>query len=98
MTMIVLSILVTVFGDMGKARRGHRQELSMSSSGFCARTDFVAVGGNALASLAKGELWRTVTPIFIHLDSLHIIFNMIMFFQFGALGRVAQGYGPPGTA
>ena len=41
--------------------------------------------GNALASLAKGELWRTITPIFIHLEVIHLVFNMIMFFQFGRL-------------
>ena len=58
---------------------------------FLRAADYVASNENPLASLAKGELWRTVTPIFIHLDWLHIAFNMIMFFQFGALIESLKG-------
>ena len=43
------------------------------------------------SSLAKGELWRVITPIFGHFDGLHLIFNMIMFFQFGALIESLKG-------
>lgn len=38
-----------------------------------------------LASLTRGQIWRTVTPIFIHYGIMHILFNMYMFFQFGKL-------------
>lgn len=38
-----------------------------------------------LASLKRGEFWRLVTPIFIHYGPMHIIFNVLMFLQFGRL-------------
>lgn len=44
-----------------------------------------------LASVKRGELWRLITPIFIHFSVLHILFNCIMLYQLG--GRVENRYG-----
>ena len=90
MTAIMLSILVTIFGRMGKAEVGIGRSINEQLV-FCAPDDYAATNQNALASLAKGELWRAVTPIFIHLDPLHIIFNILMFFQFAALIESLKG-------
>lgn len=89
-TVIVLSVVVTVFGNFGEAQRGIGQTMNQQLW-FCAPADFVASDGNGLASLAKGELWRAITPIFVHLFPLHIVFNMIWFFQFGALIESLKG-------
>lgn len=90
MTVVMLSILVTVFGDLGKARVGVGGTINQQLM-FVAPADLVRSAGNPLASLARGELWRAVTPIFIHLEWIHLIFNMIMFFQFGALIESLRG-------
>jgi GlpG protein len=89
-TVILLSILVTIFGEMGKAQQGLGKSIN-DQLFFCSPADYVTSDKNPLASLAQGELWRAVTPIFIHLDWYHIIFNMIMFFQFGALVESLKG-------
>jgi GlpG protein len=45
-----------------------------------------------LHNLRRGELWRLVTPIFIHFGAAHIILNLLSFFQ---LGRVLEDrHGP----
>lgn len=38
-----------------------------------------------LASLRRGEFWRSITPIFIHHSVMHLLFNMIMLFQLGRM-------------
>ncbi len=43
------------------------------------------------ASIRQGELWRMITPIFIHFSVIHLLFNSIMLYQLG--GRVEHRYG-----
>ena len=89
-TMIVLSVLVTLVGNFGMAQQGFPETVNRQLS-FCSRQDYAASNDNPLASVFKGELWRTVTPIFIHGGWLHIAFNVIMFFQFGTLVESLKG-------
>ena len=37
------------------------------------------------ASLMRGEVWRLITPIFIHYGFMHIVFNLYMLFSYGSL-------------
>ena len=89
-TVIVLSILVTIFGGMGKAEEGIGKSINEQLF-FCSPKDYIASQENPLASVANGQLWRTVTPIFVHLNPLHLLFNMLMLFQFGAMVESLKG-------
>jgi GlpG protein len=51
-------------------------------------------GATSLADLREiqsGEIWRLVTPIFLHFTLLHFVFNLFMLFQFGALIETLRG-------
>jgi len=44
-----------------------------------------------LIDIRRGEWWRLVTPIFLHGDVLHLLFNMIMFHGFARVIEMRKG-------
>ena len=36
-----------------------------------------------LTSILRGQVWRLVSPIFVHLDGIHLLFNMLMLSSLG---------------
>jgi GlpG protein len=44
-----------------------------------------------MANIARGEIWRLVTPMFLHFSVAHIVFNMIWLFTFGQQVEVKFG-------
>ena len=49
---------------------------------------FKSVG---LAPILRGQVWRVITPIFLHFSVLHIVFNMIMLYRLGGLVELRKG-------
>jgi GlpG protein len=46
-----------------------------------------------LTQIARGEVWRLVTPVFIHRDLLHLLFNCLCISVLGGQIERAQGSG-----
>lgn len=94
-TIILLAIVVAILTNFGAAQSREQganralqfvavekplsQELTQEH-GFASDSLHVR-----LASLKRGEFWRLLTPIFIHYGPMHLIFNVIMFWQFGKM-------------
>ncbi len=91
MALIFISVIVTVMSDRGQNFSG----AVMRSLLFCdtmqsAEWDINSTS-DRLINIKQGQVWRLLTPIFVHYGIMHIVFNMYMLYQLG--GLVEEYYG-----
>jgi GlpG protein len=78
---ICVGLFITEFFSPSFAR--HAQDwLGFFPDDVAARSGDVAVG---LRAITHGQIWRLITPIFLHASPLHIIFNVWALSQAGKL-------------
>jgi rhomboid protease GluP len=70
-TMIVLGITIAVFVFQYFAELTNKPDL------------LIAYGAKDNAAIMAGQIWRLITPVFLHLSFLHFAFNMYAFFAIG---------------
>jgi len=90
MLLIIASIGVTLWTDFGKNKAAFTQ---LTIDDYVIFQQGVALGenGDAMANLWRSEPWRLVTPIFLHMNLMHIAFNMMAFYQFGMVIEILRG-------
>lgn len=69
--LITLSIAVAVLSNFG-------------SNFQLIRILFISEYQQGLPEIIKGQLWRLLTPVFIHFGVIHILFNMLWLYQLGS--------------
>jgi len=71
------------------------QLLSVAIFGYAAsQIDWVEVYGARISeAIRAGELWRFITPVFLHGSPLHIFFNMYALFSIGSFLERQFGHG-----
>jgi GlpG protein len=86
LTLIILCCAVTLLTNFGNP--GPSNELGQSmvqQLGFVLPSDYVSSNGDPAVNLKKGQVWRAITPIFLHLHPLHLVFNMFGLVIFGRI-------------
>ncbi len=77
--LVVVSVLVSVGSNFGSARD------------IVVPLFIAAPGSDLLANVLAGEVWRLLTPIFIHLGVVHLLFNMLWLWDLGRLIETRHG-------
>jgi len=94
---IAISILASFATGFGSPRPSKIPgELSSEEAVFYGLSfvdwrDYISSGNDPFASIKKGEVWRLITPIFLHGSTFHLAFNMLALFFLGAAIERLQG-------
>ncbi len=90
LAVIVLSAIASFGSDFGKPRLPENpskvttQEQIFLQLSFVDFRDYVESNGDWFASVRKGQIWRFLTPMFLHADPFHLVFNMIWIYLLGS--------------
>jgi GlpG protein len=79
--LVVASVLVSIYSNMGDPQ-------TITIRNLVIEPEF---GAPFLASVRAGEVWRLVTPMFIHFGVLHLLFNMSGVWRFARQVEHQQG-------
>lgn len=83
---VVLS-LATNFNKPRAVRGGNEPSIEQKINEkfeFITEEDYRASGGDFYASVRGGQVWRFITPMFLHGDEYHLAFNMLWLFFLGS--------------
>jgi len=83
MALFILCVVVSLFSNFANAERGLGRTIHEQLS--FARLSRPTVADDPFYEIRHGEVWRIVTPIFLHGSVIHLVFNMLWLFYFGAM-------------
>jgi len=80
LTLMILCVVVTIL-------------ISIDATAFVGNWLYISrtIGGEPLPEIRHGQIWRLITPIFLHFGILHILFNMFILRDLGSLVELRQG-------
>ena len=75
-----LSVVVAIYTQFEPTYSPRLAKLTIAT---IERLDVARIGWNGLDELRRGEVWRLLTPCFVHMSFIHLLFNMMWIFDLG---------------
>ena len=94
LTLVALSIGVGLASNMGRDRTGATLRALLFADPVHLVRDpqwNPANVNDRFVDVRQGQVWRIITPIFVHYGAMHLAFNMIMFYQLGGMIESRRG-------
>ena len=92
-TLIIISVVVFMGSSMGEDKQGSvlRTLMFRDRQHENDRTVDWTTPDARLIDIKQGQVWRMITPIFVHFGVMHLVFNMFMVYQLGSLVEDRRG-------
>jgi GlpG protein len=93
----VASLLTNFGNERPRSMQGEARQPSLQSRIFDALTLLPETAMDSdekpgpLDAVMKGQVWRLITPIFLHGDPMHLVFNALFLFSFGRIVETICG-------
>ena len=88
MTLLIISVVVSLLTNfMSPPATFKLGQAMVEQLSFVSPRLYEASGGDPAASLKRGEVWRAITPVFLHGSPIHLAMNMFVLVM---LGRVTE--------
>ena len=85
---IVISVAASFMTNMcepkSRADRITLEQQVYFAMSFVDPREYIKSEGDPFASLRQGEIWRVVTPMFLHGGIMHLVFNMLWIYSLGS--------------
>jgi GlpG protein len=92
LTLAILAALVSLLSGFMAPRENNKWgQAIINELSFVKPADLKASNNDPAASLKRGELWRIITPIFMHGSMLHLAMNLFLLVSLGRLAERIQG-------
>jgi GlpG protein len=101
--MMGVCLAVAILTNFGQARSMVRplliasyeaipiEEVDPDNAPFGVAANDYYIASDLLSDLRRGEVWRLVTPALMHGSPLHLVFNLLMFYQLAGMIELRKG-------
>jgi len=98
LTLILIASLVSLLTDFGSPAKNnslgttlYTELLFLNPNYFIEHPDEINQVADPANSIMKGEIWRMVTPVFLHFRPLHLLFNLLTVIPLGRIVERSEG-------